>query len=83
MMISPNCYIEQLKGRSYAELIEERDQLIRSLREFEEAKRSGDCSGTERMILPSPAMRYQMDLEYLSELCDYMSKKYREESGEG
>ena len=79
MMISPDYYIEQLKDRPYSELIEERDQLILSIREFEEAEKAGDRSGDAWMIMPSPGTRYQMNLEYLSGLCACMSEKYREE----
>ena len=79
MMISPDYYIEQLKDRPYSELIEERDQLILSIREFEEAEKAGDRSGDDWMIMPSPGTRYQMNLEYLSRLCAYMSEKCREE----
>ena len=82
MMISPMGYVENLKDLSYEDLIDEREQLIRSIRDFEEAEKAGDRSGDEWMIMPSPATRYRMNLEYLSELCAYMSEKYCREGEE-
>ncbi|MCR5233382.1 MAG: hypothetical protein K6E53_05680, partial [Lachnospiraceae bacterium] len=72
MMISPKTYIETLKKDSYEELILKRDHLMDSIRQFEELERKGDHSGKEWRINPSPEVRYQSNLDYLSELCAFM-----------
>ena len=79
MMISPGVYMEQLKDAPYAKLIRERDQLIESIREFEKAELAGDRSDPEWRYCPSPEVRYQMHLEYLSALCSFMHEKYNQE----
>ncbi|MCR4849890.1 MAG: hypothetical protein K5870_01395, partial [Lachnospiraceae bacterium] len=53
--------------------------LMDSIRQFEELERKGDHSGKEWRINPSPEVRYQSNLDYLSELCAFMSEKYCEE----
>ena len=40
---------------------------------------AGDPSGEEWNIHPQPNVRYQMYLEYLSELCSFMKEKYNRE----
>ena len=76
MMISPEAFIEfECKDKSYNELLKMRDSLIRQVRAFEKGK----ISEKEYLIIPSPATRYQMNLEYLGELCKLISEKYNEE----
>lgn len=79
MMISPECFIEEQKNKSYKQLIEERNELIRKISEFEEKEKAGDRSGEEWFICPSPQVRYQSNLEYLAELCKYMQQRYNKE----
>ena len=76
MMISPASYIDNLQGAGYLELIEERDRLLRFIKEYEEKDIAGDRSGDEWGIHPQPDVRYQVYLEYLSELCSLMQEKY-------
>ena len=79
MMRGPASYIESLKDVEYLELIKERDRLIRFIRKYEKKDVAGDRSGNEWSIHPLPDVRYQVYLEYLAELCKYMSKKYNQE----
>lgn len=79
MMISPDGYIEELKEADYNTLIEERDQLIEAIVEFENKEKAGDRSGEEWMIMPSPEVQYQVHLECLAELCKLMHEKYNED----
>ena len=79
MMISPDYYIEQLKDADYLQLIEERNGLVEAIKDFEKKELAGDRSGDEWMIMPSPEVRYQMFLEYLSLICDFMKEKYNRE----
>jgi hypothetical protein len=78
MMISPETYAHMLANKSYAELIKERDELIKSIRDFE--KNGADKEAY--MICPSPDVIYQVNLEYLAELCRLIREKYREEMEE-
>lgn len=79
MMISPDYYIEQLKDADYLQLIEERNGLVEAIKDFEEKELAGDRSGDEWMIMPSPEVVYQMNLEYLGRLCEFMKEKYNQE----
>ncbi len=79
MMISPQSYVDNLKGSSYEELICERNSLIEYIQEYERLEKAGDRSGEEWQIHPQPDVRYQMSLEYLSELCAFMQEKYNTE----
>ena len=78
-MISPGMYIERLIDADYDTLIEERNQLIGCIVEFEKSEKAGDRTGESWMMHPSPEVQYQVHLEYLSELCKLMHDKYNEE----
>ena len=79
MMISPETFIEHRRNATYLELIKERKRLIRAINKYEKDEIAEDHSGPEWLRTPSPRVRYQMHLEYLSELCSFMRKKYNEE----
>ena len=73
MMISPDIYIEQLKYKSYAELLPIKDELVDEIRYFEEHPND------DVIMHPSPEVIYQCNLNYLSNLCDLIAKKYNQE----
>ncbi|MCR5690445.1 MAG: hypothetical protein K6G71_09375 [Clostridiales bacterium] len=76
MMISPESFIEfECKGKSYKELLKIRDELLESVYDFEK----GRISSEEKMIMPSPEVVYQMNLEYLGELCKLIAETYNQE----
>ena len=75
MMISPNCYIEDQKDKSYKQLLKEREELLKAIYSFE----NEEIEQGEMFYSPSPEVVYQMNLEYLGELCKLISKKYNEE----
>ncbi len=77
MMISPEGFAEELSNRSYKELLVERDSLIEEIRRFE--KSVDDCTGKGSLYHPSPEVKYQMNLEYLAQVCLLISQKYNEE----
>lgn len=79
MMISPSTYIDEFKDSDYEALIEERDSLIAAIIEFEANERAGDRTGPEWMMAPNAEVVYQMNLEYLSEICKLMHERYNEE----
>lgn len=78
-MISPEAYVIGLKDADYETLIEERSDLIDLIQGFEEKEKAGDRSGGEWGIMPSPDVQYQVNLQYLSELCKFMAEKYNKE----
>lgn len=79
MMISPSGYVEMLKDKTYPELIRERERLTEWIRKFEKDELAGDRSDPAWRMCPSPDVKYQMYLEYLSELCSMMHEKYNTE----
>lgn len=75
-MISPDTFIDlRCKGKTYKELLEIRDELLDEIYAFE----NGNISPEARMIMPSPEVRYQVNLEYLGELCKLISEAYNNE----
>ena len=76
MMVSSSSYIEQFENAEYLNLIEERDNLLAFIKDYEAKDIAGDRSGEEWLIHPQPDVRYQMYLEYLGELCNLMREKY-------
>ena len=83
MMIGPASYIEHFQDAEYLGLIEERDRLLRFIKEYEEKEIAGDRSGDEWNVHPQPDVRYQMYLKYLGEMCRLMQEKYNHDYGWG
>lgn len=81
MMISPESYVEQFRGKSYPELIAERESLLASLREQEAAFRA-PSSDPYVDCCPSPGVVYVMHLEYFATLCTYMAHHAQAFTGE-
>lgn len=75
MMISPDWFVEELKDKSYKELLSIRDKLIRQIRSFEKHTYDPKLD----TICPSPDVVYQCNLQYLSKLCDLIAEKYNSE----
>lgn len=77
MMLSPESFIADYRGYSYAELIEVRNEIVIDLINYENYLKSGlfdiEC------MYPSPDVRYKMDQEYLIEVIKLMQEKYDEE----
>lgn len=79
MMISPGMYISEHENDSFSQLIKERDSLLREIRRLEKIVFCEDRTAEEWCFKPGPDVRYQMNLEYLSELCRFISRKYNRE----
>ena len=79
MMISPSGYISRFEDAEYDVLIEERSRLIEYLVQYEKNEKAGDRTSEDWMKHPGPDVRYQMYLDYLSELCQLMREKYNED----
>ena len=79
MMISPQVYIDEVKDYPYEKLIKERNKLVNSIKRFEKSYFAGDRSGDEWHYCQSPDVVYQCELEYLSELSDFMQERFNKE----
>ncbi len=75
MMISPESYIDELKNKTYKELIEEKNKLLKEISDFENNK----IADEEYNINPSPDVIYQCNLLYLSKLCELIADKFNKE----
>ena len=64
MMISPQGYIEEHKNDTFEELID-------AIKHLEKLVFSDDRMSEEWMIHLGPDVQYQMNLEYLAELCNF------------
>lgn len=79
MMISAEGYVLMHKDDTFEELIAERDSLMADIKAMEAIVYSDDKSGEGWNICPGPDVVYQMDLEYLAELCLFIRDKYNTE----
>lgn len=75
MMISPETYIDELKNKTYKELLKEKDKLLKEISDFENNK----IVDEEYNINPSPDVIYQCNLLYLSKLCELIADKFNKE----
>ena len=75
MMISPASYIDGQKGKTYKELLKERNKLLNDINDFE----NGNIEDSDLIIDPSPEVIYQCNLMYHGELCKLISEKYNKE----
>lgn len=75
MMISPESYIDELKNKTYKELIEGKNKLLKEISDFENNK----IADEEYNINPSPDVIYQCNLLYLSKLCELIADKFNKE----
>ncbi|MDO4271659.1 MAG: hypothetical protein Q4C83_01585 [Candidatus Saccharibacteria bacterium] len=78
MMISPESYIDEIRDKSYKQLLKEKRRLIKEIDEFENSSRQ-----EEIIVLPSPETIYLCNLEYLAELCKLIAEKYGEKHVNG
>ncbi len=83
MMISPETFVELRKDMTFDELIKERKRLLADIIKLESMVFDENRSGEAWMIKPGPDAQYQMDLEYLAELCTFMQQKYNVEYEDG
>ena len=75
MMISPEAYIDELKNKTYKELIKEKNKLLKEISDFENNK----IADEEYNINPSPDVIYQCNLLYLSKLGELIADKFNKE----
>ena len=78
-MICPATYVEMRKDKSFPELIEDRNELISLIGELEEIVLEKDKSSEKWERYIEPDVQYQVNLEYLAALCEFMRDKYNKE----
>ena len=75
-MISPELYIEsECKGKSYRELVNIRDEILESVKDFEK----GNVSQEAWNIYPTPGTQYHFDLQCLVEVMKLVEDAYSKE----
>ncbi len=79
MMMSPESFVRAYKDEPIEEIIKIRDELIDNIKELEKIVFSKDRSSDEWNFHPGPDVRYQVNLEYLSQICILLSEKYNGE----
>ena len=79
MMISSQSYIDEFRQESFEALIKERERLYTEIKKLEKDAYDPDKSSDAWNICPGPDVQYQMHLEYLAELCNFIAEKYRTE----
>ncbi len=75
MMISPDGFLMMHEFKTYAELLLVRDDLIREIQDFEKHPRDPE----EVIMHPSPEVRYQCNLLYLSKISELIMEKHNQE----
>ena len=77
----PEAITAFLEGEDFEQLIAERDSLIQEIKELEKIafKKGEDRTDPAWQFRPGPDVRYQMNLEYLAELCSFIEEKYNRE----
>lgn len=79
MMISPETYVSFHEKDSFDQLIKERKRIIKEIAALEKIVFKDNKSDDAWQIDPDPDVQYQLTLEYLAELCKFMSQKYNRE----
>ena len=81
MLLPPEDILDENKDKSYKELLNVRDELIKEIRRFEkqENAKNGKPSQDELVSSPSEDAVYEYDLESLGLLCKLISEKHNEE----
>lgn len=76
MMISPSGYKKEYENLSLVELIEKRNELIKSMNDYENNHIKDNKEYTdEEIVKPSPATKYYWRNEYLKEITDLIIEK--------
>ena len=83
MMVSPETFAADLDGKSCQELRAINDDLVARVSEFERNRMpfadEGLCLPGEVSVKPGPDVAYQMNLEYLAEVCKRLAEQFRRE----
>ena len=85
MMLDPRSYVEEFKKASFEKLVKERERLYKELKAVESVAFEKEHESNAWLVCPSPDVKYQVYLQYLAALSEFMAEKYRQEVvwGEG
>ena len=72
MMVGPEGFAEEIRGKGLGELVALKDELSESAKGFEVGRRDD----SELLRDPSPEVVYQMELLYLAKVCELLSEEY-------
>ena len=75
MMISPETYVSRFKNCTLKQCIQERDELLAELKEFE----LNPVYDRDARMHPTPMVQYRVQIEYLKALCDLIADKVAKE----
>ena len=78
MMVSPEGFVTEYKGKSYEELIVVRDDIIEKIKAFEE----GTIPKEEYHMNPSQSIQYSYNLQYLAGVCKLLQEAFEKETVE-
>lgn len=82
MMISPELFKEQNKDKTLKELVIVRNQLLDSIKDYENRKilnKSNELTDDD-LVKPSPSTRYYWNNHYLKEITELIEIKFREKN---
>lgn len=79
MMISPEVFIDEHKNDTFEQLITEKDSLVLEIKKLEKIVFDPEKKSEEWNVCPEPDVRFQMNLEYLAELCSFLKEKFNKE----
>ncbi len=78
-MISPEVFIDEHKNDTFEQLITEKDSLVIEIKKLEKIVFDPEKKSEEWNVCPGPDVRFQMNLEYLAELCSFLKEKFNKE----
>lgn len=82
MMMSPEAYVYSHRDDSIADLIKERNNLIKEMIELEKIVFDPNKTSPEWLTIPGPDVQYSFCCCYLSEICKLIRDKYNSEFDE-
>ena len=82
MMISPELFKEHNKDKTLKELVIVRNQLLDSIKAYENRKilNKSDELTPDDLVKPSPETRYNLNNQYLKEITELIEIKFREKN---
>lgn len=79
MMLDPQSYVNEFRKASFVELKKERERLYKELRAIECVAFEKERLSNAWLVCPGPDVKYQVYLQYLAVLSEFMAEKYRAE----
>lgn len=82
MMISPELFKEHNKDKTLKELVIARNQLLDSIKDYENRKILNNSNELtpDDLVKPSPETRYNLNNQYLKEITDLINEKLKDQN---